>query len=493
MFSSKAESAPLTSLRTRLVFLFVGIFGVTLILFSFFLYEVFVSNHQKEFDAALYNYTVDVASAVDVSFFGELTLTPNALTESEKVFPFALGEAFLQIYSVQGKPLARSRNLSNNVLKLTDEDRTAVLAQGSNFKTIPAKELARSRIFSKNYRLLTYLINRSGPFDYVVQVAVPMVLLEHEKSNLITFFSFSIPIVLLIAACGGLYVSRKALAPVNAIIEKSKKITATQLSQRVPVPAAKDEIRELALTLNALLDRLEQAFYSQETFIADASHQLKTPLSILRGEIDLMRSKERSAQEMAEFLHSASQEVNYLSRMVEDLLILARVDAGASSLSIQSVRLDETVLEVIARLDRIATQKAVKLSVHFSETQSPMETEGDGDLIRSLVENLIENAVKYSPEQGKVSVTLSEMPEERILLAVEDQGRGIPESSRDKIFDRFYRSENSRDKISGSGLGLAIAKRIVEVHGGKIRVESRPETGVPGSCFKVEFRRRMKA
>ena len=220
----------------------------------------------------------------------------------------------------------------------------------------------------RQYRVIDYLIEKAG-YGLILQVAAPMVLLEREKQGLITFFAFSIPFILIVAVLGGLYISSRALAPVNAIIEKTRSLSAHQLSERVPVPEAHDEIRELAKTLNGLLNRLEQAFLSQENFIADASHQLKTPLAILKGELDLMRSRPRSAEENEQFLESASEEVRYLTRIIEELLLLRPNRCRGCELQLREARVDEIAIDCIARLEKFSKKHNVKIALNLSEEE----------------------------------------------------------------------------------------------------------------------------
>lgn len=483
------------SLRFRFISLYVTIFGITLIGFSALLYQYFIRSHGEDFDVALYNYAVDVAHAIDVNLFGQVTLNPNLLSESEKVFPFALGETFIQVRTITGKAIARSKSLGTGSLPIGKEEQQNLTSRRAILRTIQNDEMNVRPGTHDNFRMISYLIDKPGPNDFILQIAVPMILLEREARGLRTFFVFSIPFVLLISTFGGLYLSRKALAPFNAIIEKTKDITAHGLSERVPVPTAEDEIRELALTLNNLLDRLQESFSAQESFIADASHQIKTPLAILRGEIDLMRNKPRTETEVQEFLQSASQEVSYLSRMVEDLLTLARVEAGGHGLSQNLLRLDEVAMEAISRLKYLALPKKIEIDFNLKEfdqtdraNPNPFEMMADPDLIRSLIENLLENAIKYSPEASRVLVQIVDHPEHSEIL-VSDQGPGIAADILPKVFDRFYRSETTRDKIAGSGLGLAIAKKIALAHQGTIQALNNPDYG---TLFSVQLPKGIK-
>lgn len=487
--STRDKAAPiflrLRGIRFRLTALFVAIFGTTLILFSALLYEKFIQTHQDEFDTALYNHAVDVAGAIDINLFGDLSLRSRILSGGEKLLPFSLGTSMLQIKAFDGPTLARSRNLGRAELPLSPTDVQQLATRGVSIRTIQWPD-------GKPYRLLNFVIDKPPVQRLILQIAVSTGFLDREQVQLLTFFMISIPAILVIATFGGLFLSRRALSPVAAIIEKTRDIQASHLSERVPVPAERDEIQQLALTLNELLNRLQQAFESQERFVADASHQLKTPLSILRGELDVLRMRAPTAEEMLTFLGSASQEIDYLSRMVEDLLMLARVDAGNGALAIRRLRFDEIALEAASRLEPLARKKDVKVRFNLVEadagtgqTSEHFELSGDPDLLQSVMHNLIENAVKYSPAAATVDVTLVDEAE-RVVAMVKNPGPGIPPEQLSQIFERFFRA-SAKDSAPGLGLGLPIARRIAEAHGGSLTVRSDTQEG---TTFRLEILKR---
>jgi signal transduction histidine kinase len=274
---------------------------------------------------------------------------------------------------------------------------------------------------------------------------------------------------------------------VKLIIQKANAIEANQLKERVPVPDSRDEIFNLAVTINSLLSRLEKAFQSQERFIADASHQLKTPLAILRGELDLLLKKERSSEEVDAFLRSLSQEIDHLSKMVEDLLLLARTDAGVETFLFEKVRLDEVLIGEVARLEKLARTKSVKLKLNVDPNIKDFEVKGDVDLLKCLFHNVIENAIKYSPESSPIEVDLKQSlgDNDKLIVEVRDQGPGIAPEELDKIFERFHRSANARNLGLGAGLGLAVAKKIADLHGAEIAAKSLKSQG---SQFTVQIK-----
>jgi signal transduction histidine kinase len=479
---------PPGGVRLRLTAIFALLFGATLIAFSILLYRVFTLSQQREFDAALFNHAIDVSQSIEVDLFGDLSMHPDILGVTGKVFPFSIGQAFVQVRNKNGTILARSKTLGRGQLPLTADDIRLLPQGGVSFRTLAASQLTQDSAKDgshdrPSYRLLTYAVDRPELPRLILQIAAPMTFIEKERSELLLFFTLTIPLILVIATLGGLYFSKHAFAPVKAITEKAQVIGASDLSERVPVPEAQDELRQLALTLNGLLNRLQQAFESQERFIADASHQLKTPLSILRGELDVLRSRARTAEEISTFTESASQEISFLSRMVEDLLLLARVDAGMGSLAISSVRMDEICLESVSRLAKLAESRGIRIKLNLADAPASQDAEpgpftvrGDMGLLQCMLQNLIENAIKYSPDGGTIGMDL-EGYREYVVVSVRDHGPGIPPEALPRVFDRFFRGSATREKISGVGLGLAISRRIAEVHGGTLEAESRPGMG----------------
>ncbi len=484
--------------RTRLTVLFVAIFGVTLIAFSALVFRVFTQNIQSEFDADLFNHALDVAQGIEVDLFGNLSVTPDVLSAGGKIFPFSVGSAYVQLSTLDGRIIARSRSLGRFELPHSAKDLRLTRTQSAVFRTIPSSEIpaaaagaaSRKGIRTSqtgSYRLLTYLVQKNDDVSFLLQIAVPLTLVEQETQGLITFFLILIPLTLIVAAFGGLYLSRRAFAPVSAMIVKARSLSPSKLSDRIPVPPAHDELRELAQTLNGLLDRLEQAFQSQERFVADASHQLRTPLAILRGELDLIRKRPPSDSEVPAFFDSASQELEHLSKMVQDLLLLARVDAGEAALEIDPVRLDEVALEAVSRLTPFAKTRgvAIRFDIDTEHGEPDFEVQGDADLLKTLLQSLIENAIKYSPS---VQVTVSSEADWN-WVRIKDRGPGIPPEDLTKIFERFYRAERSSGTPEqGTGLGLAIAKRISDAHRGLLLAES--ELGV-GSVFSFGLPKRL--
>jgi signal transduction histidine kinase len=476
------------SIRARLTTLYLAIFGSTLIVFCSLLYRSFIFNQQNQFDIALFNYAVDIAQGITVGPFGRLSINPDVLSMGGRIFPFPAGTVYIQILTLDGKEISRSRNLGNSHLPLSRQDLGLIPQSRAIFRSINIKELnlKPKSGSSFEFRLLTALSPGQANRDFILQVAVPEEFLSQNTRELGRFLWIGIPLTLLLAAIGGLYLSTRALAPVRAMVDKANRLSPNRLSERIPVPPTEDEIKSLALTLNVFLDRVQRAFESQERFIADASHELKTPLAILRGELDVFRSRTRTPEETSSFLNNSLQELTHLSRVVEDLLVLARVDVGSGVVLKESTRFEEIVLDVISKLEVLGRQKGIKIRFLIDESQDLFSLQADSDLLKILVKNLIENAIKYSPSHEIVQVKLH-ADSNWIFMEVTDHGPGIPPELHSKIFDRFFRGpRNESNSASGAGLGLAIVQKIAEVHDGKVRIESQVGHG---TTFFVQIKK----
>jgi heavy metal sensor kinase len=273
--------------------------------------------------------------------------------------------------------------------------------------------------------------------------------------------------------------ARKALKPVDRMTETARRISAEHLDRQVQGSGTGDELDRLARTLNEMLGRLNLAFQEIRQFSADASHELQTPLTVLKGEIEVGLRSPRKPEEYQAILRSALEETDRIARLVEGLLLLSRSDAGVLRMDRRSVDLKNLAEEVIGAVRPLAASRSVNLRV---ESLEPVQITGDPDHLRRLFLNLVDNGIKYTPAGGSVEVSLHK-DDRWACLRIRDSGIGIAPEDQEKIFRRFYRAERARSQGgSGSGLGLAIAKSIAEAHGGRIQVES---AAGQGSLFTV--------
>lgn len=318
---------------------------------------------------------------------------------------------------------------------------------------------------------------RDAAHPYLVAVAAPLDEVEEQWHALVTACTIGIPLVLALAAAGGWWLGRAGLRPLAAMAAEAREITASTPHGRVSVPDAGEELRHLAESFNSVLGRLGTALATQRRFMADASHELRTPVSIVRTAADVTLSRpERDEAEYREALSAIAEQSARLARLVDDMLVLARADAGGYPVQMTSVDLDAVVRSGIRDLMSRADDKAIRLKI----AGEAAAVRGDETLLRRLFDNLLSNAIAYTPHQGAVDVSVAR-DNGHVLLRVADTGPGIPPEDRERIFERFVRLDPARER-GGAGLGLSIARWVAEVHGGELRVES---SGPAGTVFRA--------
>jgi heavy metal sensor kinase len=351
------------------------------------------------------------------------------------------------------------------------------IAGTSMFTTIQTTE-------GEGLRLLAVPINISiaGPPPGIQPAALVIARstkqIDQALAGLVRTLVIAVPLALALAAAGGIFLARRALKPVDKIAQTAREIGESDLSQRINVNT-KDELGRLAATLNEMIGRLEKAFQRQKQFTSDASHELRTPLAVIEAESTLALEKERPSSDYQQSLEIISQESRQMSSLIDQLLTLARADAGKEQWNFTEVNLGKLISNLSTDVEVLCQEKG--LSFQLGQPQD-LVVKGDEARLRELFMNLLDNAIRYTPAQGIVSVSLRREGQ-MAVVAVTDTGVGIPAEDIPFIFERFYRVDKSRSRAEGgSGLGLAICRHIAEAHGGKIEVES--QVGV-GSTFSV--------
>jgi len=312
-----------------------------------------------------------------------------------------------------------------------------------------------------------------------VSAALDETSLRDTLWTLALIFATGIPFAAGLAVAGGYFLAGRVLAPVGAMAQKAREITAESLAKRLPVDNAGDEFGQLATVFNDTLARLQDAFERLRRFTADASHELRTPLTAMRsvGEVALQGTLD--AVTYRDVIGSMLEEVDRLTRLVESLLILTRADSGKVQLVAEDLDLGGLAGNVIDQLHVLADEKQQELTLR---APIPVHAMGDAALIRHALMNLIHNAIKYTPNGGTIAVHVN-ATDKKAMIEVQDTGPGIPAVHRDRIFDRFYRVDTSRSREEGGvGLGLAIVRWAVEANGGHIELAS---DGTEGSLFRV--------
>ncbi len=322
---------------------------------------------------------------------------------------------------------------------------------------------------------------------YFIRLGNSLKAFQTATRRTLILLSIAIPLALLLGSYGGLLLANQALRPVDRLTRAAEQIAAGDLSERVPEPAKMDEMGRLAATFNHMISRLQAAFERQKQFTSDASHELRTPLAVMRGDIEIALRRDRPAEEYKRVLMSNLEEIVRLSRLIEDLLTLARGDTGQIELRCEPIDLNDLCRRMIEYISPLAEQReqALIYDPPTGTANAPVMVNADVLRIKQLLLNLLDNAIKYTEPRGKITLGLK--TEENVaVMTVADTGRGIPEEDLPHIFDRFFRrSAKTADRsAAGFGLGLSIVKWIVESHGG--RIEAKSELG-KGTEFIVRL------
>jgi two-component system, OmpR family, sensor kinase len=455
------------SVRTRLTLWYTSLLAVTFLILGLIAYVLVSYTLRTEADSALRS----VASS----------LAERKAAETNEYLPPGVGEIFRHFFgSPPMGPYFEWLDPQGNPHKDFPEPNAppfTALAKHNAVRGVATFETFRVPT-AYPVRVLTWPVIDAGRVIAVVRVGMSEIGLQRTMSTFLLIMAALFPLALFLAGSGGWFLAHRALLPVDRMTQAARKIGAGQLHARLDLSGTHDELDRLAETLNEMLGRLEAAFTEMRQFTADASHELQTPLTILRGEMEIALRSKRSGEEYVDVMKSALEEIERISLLVEGLLLLARSDAGVLKMDQQAVDLIVVAEDVLDQLTPLARSKSVFLVLGHVE---PLEVPGDPVHLRRLLFNLVDNAVKYTPAEGTVKVSI-DRGGEWAILTVADMGIGIPPEDRDRVFQRFFRSAEARSAQGGSGLGLSIAKSIVEAHKGKIELDSLPEKG---SAFKV--------
>jgi heavy metal sensor kinase len=379
---------------------------------------------------------------------------------------------------------------SRDYLALYDENGTIIyrsaFLEAHQAALIPPERIKRPssnsrRLDGRPFRFLFQRLSVKGRL-FVVQMAIPA---DDAVDTLHMFRSYLLmfaPLLLLAAAGLGHWMSRKALSPVDELVRIARDVSGTSLNTRLPKLNTGDELQRLSDTLNEMLDRIERAFSRISEFTADASHELRTPVSLIRTEAEVALRRARGEDEYRESLRHILLEAERTTGLIEQLLSLARADAGREVVRMDRVNLQPMLQNLIEGWQSVATMRGLQFSADLEDTHAAVL--GDESLLRRVLDILLDNAFKYTPSPGTVRLTVEEN-DSAVTIAVQDSGVGIEPQEQSKIFDRFYRVDKARSRNQGgAGLGLAIAQWVVARHNGEITVESQPGQG---STFRMQL------
>ncbi|GIV63640.1 MAG: ATP-binding protein [Chloroflexota bacterium] len=441
------------SLRLRLSITYSALVGVVLLLFGFLVFSIVSQVLLEQIDSRLSQSANQIIERLRVSANNQFDIRQLSAYQPTENLIF-------QVWDTERR-LQFSRPVG-----LTDPLDDAGVRLGQVFYSSQTINGVRVRVLSVPLRT-----NR-GPVGYL-QVGLSLALVEITQSTLATVLialTITLMVVVLITTWA---LTGEALAQLETVTQVATQITqADDLSRRIPVaPTSQDEVSRLIRAFNQTLERLEKLFDTQRRFLADVSHELRTPLTVIKGEVGLMRLTNELDEES---LHNIEKEVDRLTRLVGDLLLLAQAESGQLPLDLKPVELDSVLLDVLQQMQVLASGK---VNLRLEEIDQVI-VKGDRDRLKQVILNLVANAINYTPTGGEVRIALSKR-DGRACLKVEDTGPGISAEDLPHIFDRFYRGDPSRKRTenSGFGLGLSIAKWIVDRHGGQIEVESQVGKG----------------
>ncbi|HEX4773272.1 MAG TPA: ATP-binding protein [Bryobacteraceae bacterium] len=382
-----------------------------------------------------------------------------------------LGELF-QVFGPKGELIAQSDGLARHhaSTELPPDPGAGILYRSAGPPWFPVR-MATQRIYVEGQPLIIEVADPQGKFHDVL-------------GEFYTVLSVALPIALLIAVFGGYWLSRRALAPVDQIIDEACAISPSNLQARLSVPASGDELQRLSETLNQMLGRVEQSLLQMRQFTADASHELRAPMTLIYTAAQFALRRERSADELKESLQKILREAKRCTELINQLLMLARSDAGSNRTELVSIDLTGLLEEVASEIRILASSK--ELTVLTSLPEQPILAEVDEASFRRMLLLLLDNAIKYTAPGGNVSIGAAESAGQ-IVVAVADTGAGIAADELPLVFDRFWRADKVRSRdAGGTGLGLAIARDIAERHNAELTVES---SAGHGSTFSVRLRR----
>jgi two-component system OmpR family sensor kinase len=446
----------LKTFRLRLTLLYTV---VVVLIFSVFAFVIYLEYRKGLIDAVDSN----LVRAADSEM--KKGLDPKELTDNEAILK-KYGKEYYVIVNQNGQVIISA--LNRNPMKRSDREAMDEAFQG-------AIRYVTAEYVGTHFRILYF------PVSDVDVLRVADLLQGSEKAieGLVHLFVFIFPFILGVSLVMSWFLAGKSLAPVIKIRSLAEEIRRGRLGKRIDIGLKGKEIDDLVVIFNEMLDSIQRSIESQKRFTSDVSHEIRSPLTSLRGSIEVALRKKRPVEEYEEVLRNNLADILRLARITDNLLFLARADNNIHEMRMQWFELNRLLENIVERLRPKADSAGLSISEDY---QQHLEMRGDIDLVEQAFSNLIDNAIKYTPQGGAVSVCAKE-EDGAVTVTVSDTGIGIPEQDIAHIFERFYRVNKERSrKLGGTGLGLAITKWIVTSHGGTITATSAPGRG---SAFTV--------
>lgn len=457
------------NVRTRLTVWYMAVLAAVLAIYGGIASTVLLLQLRSELDHFAIEDLETVEGFLDFNANGRLFLKNDY---HDHPYPAKMQDRLMEVWGADGKLLYRNERLGNRMLG--PPPTPAEGADSYSERSIRLADGTPVRLASKRHSV------EGRPT--VIRVGFSEQPLWERFWQLVLGLIAGLPIALGLAGLGGYFLARKALSPIDRMARRAHEINAERLSARLDVESPHDELGRLASAFNETLGRLEGSFEQLRRFTSDASHELRTPLTAIRSVGEVGLRQQGTAQHYRDVIASMLEEAGRLTRLVESLLAIARADAGQIRLARARIALLPFAREAGALLEVLAEEKGQDLSIGGDETA---RVKGDRAILRQVVINLLDNAIKYSPAGGRISMRVLRTAGDAVAIEVEDDGPGISSEHHDRIFDRFYRVDEGRSRdAGGAGLGLAIAKWGAEAHGGTLEL-SCPSAG--GCIFRLSL------
>lgn len=438
-------------------------FSISVLIISGIMYLRLKHQLIKEVDRFILDQTKELAEVLPRHANEAVNFTKfESETMTRRYYPF-----FFRILNENGKVFYSTKEFGDT--GYGSNDRVLVNAMSGK----ETREDVYSSERKRKFRIVSTPVYKEGKLNYIIQLGTHHEFVKRSLNNFRENILATLPIILVLGSLGGWLLARKSLSPIGYIASKTQSITSRNLSERLTPRGTDDEMDDLIRTINGMIARLEGSFQRMIEFTADVSHELKTPICAMRGEAEVLLSKERTSAEYQEGLANFIEQFDHLNQMINNLILLSKFDATRVELRMAPLRLDLLIKDICNLFQVLAEQRGIALEIEAAQEMTVM---GDKVRLQQLFTNLIDNAIKYTPE-GSIHISL-ERDEENVLVKVQDTGIGIPQEEQEKIFKRFYRVDKSRSRESGGvGLGLSIAEWIAHAHNGKIEVQSHVGAG----------------
>ena len=461
----------LDTLRARVVTWYVGLLAAALVLFGATLYF----GVQGYLTKSLQDSLVGEAKAIGSTFlaFEEEKGKDWMAGEITEAYAPELSGRFIRIVRRDGLVLYQSGDTRDPVILASAVPRPTFNDNDSSFRAVLQPG-------SSDLLMLTFPFRSSSGTDYVIQTGSSLSPIQHVLSSLGSIVLLITPLILIAAAFGGQLLMKLPLRPLVALSERAEQIGMSKLGERLPVLPTHDEMERLSLSLNRMIDRLEDALSLNRRFSADVSHELRTPLTIMRGELEQVISEQDLNPSVHDAVGSALEEIGRMSKIVESLLAIARLDSGPDAIEPRAADLGTLCTWVVEQMHPLAEEKHIDIRAHVTVLEALIDTAR----MKQVLVNVIDNAIKYTLPGGSIELTAF-TSDGMAVIEVVDSGIGIPAADLPHVFDRFFRADTARSRGSGgAGLGLSIVKAICHAHGGSISLQS--SEGI-GTVVRIEL------